>query len=1798
MLCRSSANDGGLFYINMSFSKPTQQMINDLSDRKHPFYEEWTDWKQICIRYHSERTKMLQKMINKGVRNVSGEEDITCLENNLIDEVYFQGGKVDSFMDEEGLGNIQQYFYNMYHTTYFKIGLCSCDDYDSEEYRWQFPYITCKNKLWHAKAFLISILWAWVRKVKPCKALRRYYNRLERVILSLNEQIFKFDLELITNPPKYRGRGRSLLKELYERGYFDHFDLNKMIEKCEEIKHARQQSGTQQSEIPEIYDEMIDVFARLTARYPDKDLKECLLPVQQGWISHSHTINDEDLDKLKNLVNDAQKNFFEGFKTTMLSTGKTLIAMFLTASTVALLAKAAITTAGTIVLKLLHFIYSFICGSGYKDKIDYSEVAVQQSGDISIPFIPTIILDYIICPPANILGKIWACKETDNVMRRLAHLPRSTQGMEQLIEWIKDLIHNVKRWYAREVLGEDIPEDINNPSHKLKIWNDEIDKVVKSYYANTFAWSVTNQAYLYNLYANGVEYARTNAYSKWKNDINKNVNKLGNILEIFKQKIGGEGTIRNPPVTIYLTGDTGVGKSSLTYPFAAESTYRILKNEKSEMKIADDWESMIYMRCPEQEYWDRYRRQLVTIFDDYSQRMDTSGNPNVELFEIIRASNCFPYPLHMAALEDKATTMFESKIIIVSSNLDKPDCKSLNFPEALHRRFDLCVRVKRKEGIVLDKKAKFRPDIYTFVRYDMTTGADLGEISYEDLVTLTVCAYMDRNNYVNSISEYIRGRFDELDTEFAEEATEDVAVQQMYTGVKDALLSGVNYIEDSIGSVYRCVRDTVTEWWSSDQIDKAWKGLENSVERMRLNYATIELYWIAFKMDHPYLSNMLMGISLLVTGLMFISVFFKIKNICKPKKPAKVMTPEAFEEAWKNGAWEYPNREYMFEEWEKAGRPRIGPMGILGPDFSVVPGFLPDGPPPQNEAYGTTTVPIAKREAYGEVKAPIAKREAYASTNVKLAKRESTRNDTRLNIDDPLITEQGVKDLNAAEVLMKIARSNLYKLYITSTGMPIGHVMFLKGKVMLLPRHYKSILEAVANKNPDATVFFEAVLLRRAFECKASDVLKSSRCYESPCEKNGPVYSRDLMAAVVPTSIIHSDASPFFCTRSSLSQVDSTSVVLPVLVKNAVNDSERSVLLLRYSEGRSQLKRKEELPVYDDDRKLVRYVRDVWSYNMDTQGSECGAPLIVRNTQIRTGKICGIHVAGIEGTGQGFSTPVYREDVEEILKQFPQETKYVQVFRQELKEYPVEQCQVPTTAEFLRLGAIDKPLPQPGVTKIEPSLAHAAYKEPETKPCLLRPALVNEEVFDPRAYRIGRLGNIPGSIDQELIDFSRDAFADELSQVISQTIDVKNNDTKGVYSFEEAVLGIDGDLYVNSVKRNTSPGFPFVQMNGFKSRQDIFGNGEEYDLNTPQAKEMKRRVEYIIEQAKLGVVLDHYFMDTLKDERKPIHKAHKTRLFAAGPLDYLIACKMYFNGVVALLQRNRNWSHVSVGTNPYSLDWGEIVSTLKRKADNMVAGDFEGFDASQHQRLLEAAGEVLITLAKRFLSITPEDETVMRVLLVSLWNSLHITGKEVYQWTHSLPSGHYLTAIINSLFVNISFGCVWQIAKERTSYLSARSFWELCGIVAYGDDHVVSIPDSELHNFNQLVLGDLFKKIGLSYTLEDKDAVAEKESRDISEVSYLKRNFVRDEKLGRWIAPISLQTILESPMWIHKCPDKKLQTIANLENSIKELSLHDEMTWTYWAPKLVGECNKLGHYTKLVNQAEVRNICLNQDYEV
>nr|QJI52216.1 MAG: nonstructural polyprotein [Dicistroviridae sp.] len=1753
----------------------TKQMIDDLLfKRNHPMYDDWQSWQSIVHTYYCPRTIRLEQFVNKGSWSCFNYDTLTQEEQGIGHEIFAQVS-MRAAMYHQGKTWQEMWQDHTVCTAYFG---CDCACFPEEDCVWQEH---------HLRTHLLAFMWTYVKCEKPVRAARKYYKRLGRVLLSLDyEHLKNVSLDMIMDPESFMLYGRTLLRQLYRRAHLDKYDFNNFVETMEKLKHQipRQQSGVIHQSYNDDHEEILEIATRLVE---EEDIFSLLhhknRVKQQGIFSfeHKHSIKDADFAKLDTLLKQSQKTFTESLGDAFVSAGRNLLVMFAAATTIGILAKAAATVATKSVLHVLHLLYNMIFGGNCTQRVEHSLRIVQQSGDstLSIPFLPAMIIEHLITPTKKVLDVVWGNPNIDKIMRRLGYLgdPKIDRGLERLAEWFIAMIKTTQMWFYRNVLGISVPADIESDSHVIIKWNEEVDEVLKTYFAGTFVWTETSWSMIYNLYARGLSFTRSRMYDRWKTDVFRVVNKLGNILEKFKQHQRDGQSIRNPPVTIYLSGGTGVGKSSVTYPLAVEILKEIFEREGQATDLNKRWKNLIYMRSAEQEFWDGYENQFVTVFDDFNQQADSASNPNLELFEIIRASNCFPYPLHMAALDQKATTTFTSKIILVSSNLKKPKTQSLNFPEALERRFEVCVDVRRG-GTKKGHSNQFDPTLYHFTLYEMSTGNPIRTLTYKELISLCAQKYFSRVDFVDSIDKYIEQvlnpnpPLDEEQLELLGDALSETPKQQMGNGEeylwddRDIRVPRtIEYLtrhfkeEDTVSSIDpfdgESIYDDDTEtkstlfslkpesyfdsvkerfWRFFGTVADPWAGLREATGMLRKHFISMRDAWALFRAEHPYVAKSLMVVSLLIGALVFLKMFKMVSQLACGRKD-----PIASQEAWGHRT------------------PRAA----------------------KNESYTPTAIKV------------VPKAEAYSPTNIKTVKAE-VGTSVVYDPETGMPTSQGVKDLNATEILLSVVRRNLYKMYESTASSPIGHCIFLKGKVALMPRHFMYAFKQSLQNDPAATVHFKSALLSRAFEMRISDLLKDMKMYESPEEEFGPPITRDLMAVSVDASIIHPDITQSVATRESLSRVDSTEIMIPVMVNNNMRNSTTAVMMLRFRNGRSVLSRVVSLPVGSDEVEVLRHIRDAWRYEADTQPTECGAPLLVRNSRISPGKVCGIHVAGLDGTGEGFATPLYQEDVVKILAMFPLKVQMHQVIQKQHKEFPKEQGQVPASAEFIRIGELDKPVYQPTQTAIMPSLCHGKIKPVESKPCQLRPTTE----FDPRKYRLERLGNIPQALPRDIVENAGLAFLDECSSVIAVSKMDKSN-LKAVYSFEEAVVGIDGEPYVNSIKRGTSPGFPYIQEKDTKTRTKFFGNGDDYDLTSDQCEVLKSRVFEIVEAARRNEVLDHYFIDTLKDERKPIHKAHKTRLFAAGPLDYLVVCKMYFNGVVALLQKSRNWSHVSVGTNPYSQDWGEIARSLLRKSKWMVAGDFEGFDASQLQPLLEASGEVFIQLAVRHLDATEDDVQIMRVLLVSLFNSFHITGKEVYQWTHSLPSGHYLTAPINSVFVNIVFACIWQIAFNDVSYIFARKLWEECGLVAYGDDHIISIPENRLEIFNQFSIPQYFKQIGLSYTMEDKDAEVTRPFRELHEINYLKRGFERDED-GHWLAPLALATVLETPMWMHKCPDPRIQTIENLEWALKELSLHKKEVWEQWAPRLWKELVELEHYTRYIHQDSTRMVCLAQTIEM
>nr|WAX26101.1 MAG: RNA-dependent RNA polymerase [Army ant associated dicistrovirus 3] len=1421
------------------------------------------------------------------------------------------------------------------------------------------------------------------------------------------------------------------------------------------------------------------------------------------------------------------------------------------------------------VAKLFDFVLSLIFGyksQGYhacRDQVD-----VGEGGFLG----PLILLTSVFGVSSHVLKM----KQLTEALRVISYLPRAESGVDTLLEWIKQTFDAVKRIYFRYVCGVEVP--LNGVNHPVNEWLDSFQDLYNSWTRGSFVFDLATYSLVYSMWKTGNKLLRSPLFKQDVGVIKAAMSNLEKLLHEFRQKRIVSGTMRNPPVTILLFGGTGVGKSTCTMGLAAS----ILNEIMPDVDVRKHWSNLVYARAAEQEYWDGYTSQPVCVFDDYSQAVDTAAAPNLEHFEIIRAANAFPYPLHMADLSDKGATNFESKIIICSSNLAVPKSESLNFPDALYRRFDLCVEVSVSDAHKGKEKPKhFVDTFYKFQLYSIDCQSrriNYGPIvSWDGLVEHAKHIYEQRSGFVKSVDRFIvekckqkrfeqncvmdfdgeiwsneKERQDELSRIRRDPSYPLVVNDQIQlhvpVGLKRLPMSLIDF-RNPFYADCSFMQESTTQrwkrklayWWTgvptvSDVFDNIGQILLDKTSQQYRNNVMEDLYKRCSVLTH------------LPTICKFVGVF--------------VAAPLIF----------YGCKKIFSEKKEYT-------EVVIGESYGTV-----NGKPIKTESYNIQNSKLVKTESYGSPQQRTAKTESYGTSNTKSIKTESLNlditglphynnlvaNEAAKQIKDRInqVCEQACIDQNAAEICTKVLTRNLYKMSVNEQA--FGHCLFLKGRVGLMPAHYLYWMDQQIEIEDGLKVIFQSVFSKRSFTVDLKSFRDRCIRYQTP-ERPG-LESRDLchFTLLKDCPLTHPDISSLFCSVVDLQFLKNSYCCLPTL---SCPLGSESFAKIKCTTTGQHVTVRDSIETHTTGMNNSRIIRNCWSYKLDSEVGDCGAPLILRNPQLQPGKIVGIHVAG-QAQGFGYATPVYKKDIDQILSTYSSLDKVVD----QICSARLPQGHFLDKPSFRYMDRLTCKIPIATKSVIEPSPIYGELQTPLTRPCQLRA----KDGFDPIKYRLDLFGSEGIVVNQEMVDNSVEAIVHHLKNGILRQGNISE---KAVYTFEEAIQGIDGEEYLSSIKRKSSPGFPYCTNGKFSTKAKFFGQGPDWGLEGINSKLLKSRCNEIVENAKQGIREIHPFIDTLKDERKPIAKAHKTRLFSACSLDYLICCKMYMMGLVSAVTKVRNFTGIAIGTNVYSNDWDRLAHLLLDKSENMVAGDFAGFDSTQIFQLLRAACDVIIKIFKEiFQNYTEEDVLVLQVLLESLCAAVHIHDGHVYQALKNLPSGHYLTAFINSIFVFILFCCAWQLSFG-ISLTSAFKFFEECGIIAYGDDHVVSIPYKYTFKFNQITLIDLFSQLNMKYTLEDKDAKVESPVRSLSEVTFLKRKFVFDYRVHRYIAPLSMDTILESPMWIKKCVDPVEQTVVELENSLRELSLYPQEIWDVYISKFKNCFKILGKTSAYLHRA-------------
>jgi hypothetical protein len=307
-------------------------------------------------------------------------------------------------------------------------------------------------------------------------------------------------------------------------------------------------------------------------------------------------------------------------------------------------------------------------------------------------------------------------------------------------------------------------------------------------------------------------------------------------------------------------------------------------------------------------------------------------------------------------------------------------------------------------------------------------------------------------------------------------------------------------------------------------------------------------------------------------------------------------------------------------------------------------------------------------------------------------------------------------------------------------------------------------------------------------------------------------------------------------------------------------------------------------------------------------------------------------------------------------------------------------------------------------------------------------------------------------------------------------------------TMDDAIFGSEE---VETIPANTSPGWPWT--NWFKSKGEV--------VNDPDAL---KAIEEDWEDLNTPDYVPTGWSMNLKDELRPLAKAHKPRAFMGGPIEMVLHGKRLFGRQDAAITGQPMATPVRVGFTPFH---GGMRALWERHIARRYHwdGDYHNWDGSIPPWLLEAAMRVRMHYLQR--------EQWQRV-----WNYYRSVSFAAMADPYGalldkfggMPSGTYTTATDNSLMNLI-------VLRMYEEYTNSNDFI----ISVYGDDNLVS-TDKELDLSG---LREFMLNLGLDYTSAEKDG--DPYFKPLTECTFLKMHFSPDESRYPWREWERVYAILE-----------------------------------------------------------------------
>ena len=323
-------------------------------------------------------------------------------------------------------------------------------------------------------------------------------------------------------------------------------------------------------------------------------------------------------------------------------------------------------------------------------------------------------------------------------------------------------------------------------------------------------------------------------------------------------------------------------------------------------------------------------------------------------------------------------------------------------------------------------------------------------------------------------------------------------------------------------------------------------------------------------------------------------------------------------------------------------------------------------------------------------------------------------------------------------------------------------------------------------------------------------------------------------------------------------------------------------------------------------------------------------------------------------------------------------------------------------------------------------------------------------------------------------------------------------------------------------------------------------------------------------------VEDYLSTETFKDELRAPEKRNNPRTFRVMPLTHIWWTKKIFGRLLHYYATNLHKYGIAVGLNPFK-DFHEVY---ERMAQCEVTSDidFKSWDGTLSSQLMFVIRDVLVSKYRG------DNLKVLQQLYITISRSVVLVFDALMQTTHGMPSGTWLTLLLNC-FVNKS---ITALTLYRNG---SRDPEDILRVVDYvmGDDKLCGASGKFSRMFNAKTVQEVAEQLGMTCTNGDK-SIIESPSHPLRELIFLKRYFKFHPKLGRYVGCLAIDTIVNTLQWYDATKDYNEVMEGKLRSMQIEAFLHSDALFNKFT-KLAKESHP---YFALFDESNVLRI-LNSD---